>query len=249
MEEMEFAFGARNDRAPYANNVNQFKRYYDPERTYHVPSSSTVVVCSSDTEASWEREVFGMVRNLETNQKSGSISYLNRRLVNGQVYGRALGVWSSAVYRLVAPSMEDLTHRLPNTIGLDPEMQDSGRGDFKTAKRLAEIYIQRLAPAVHYLCQKMEFLLLKNFDTAWRVLLRFDESKTFTGEAVGGEEFKTEVRLQFQQAVRKRAGIAYDRCFSDLHHGLQKLVELWVSTREPAFGERPGRSLQFGREQ
>jgi hypothetical protein len=75
----------------------------------------------------------------------------------------------------------------------------------RKAKRLAEIYIERLAPAVHYLCEKMEFLILKNFDTAWRVLLRFDESKTFI-KAVGGEEFKTEVRLQFQQAAVRGPG-------------------------------------------
>jgi hypothetical protein len=109
-------------------------------------------------------------------------------------------------------------------MGFDPELRDPGkRSDFKKARRLAETFIHRLNPAIHYLCQKMEFLLLKNFDTAWRVLLRVDESKTFLN-AVGGDEFKCEVRLRFEQAVRKRAEIAYNRCSADLQHEVQKLL-------------------------
>jgi GTPase SAR1 family protein len=202
----------------------EFKGYYNPERAYPVSSSSTVVILPSDTKSNWQREISEMVKKLKTKQESGSISYLDRRLVNGQLYERALALWSSSVYRLLAPSKEDLTHRLPNIMGFDPELRDpTERSDFKKARRLAETFIHRLNPAIHYLCQKMEFLLLKNFDTAWRVLLRVDESKTFLN-AVGGEEFKTEVRLKFEQAVRKRAEIAYDRCSTDLHREVQKLL-------------------------
>jgi GTPase SAR1 family protein len=225
MEEMEFFFGARHEKSPPSSNTeNPFKGYYNPERAYPVSSSSTVVILPSDTKTNWQREISEMIKKLKTKQESGSISYLDRRLVNGQLYERALALWSSSVYRLLAPSKEDLTHRLPNIMGFDPELRDpTERSDFKKARRFAETFIHRLNPAIHYLCQKMEFLLLKNFDTAWRVLLRVDESKTFLN-AVGGEEFKTEVRLKFEQAVRKRAEIAYDRCSTDLHREVQKLL-------------------------
>jgi hypothetical protein len=68
------------------------------------------------------------------------------------------------VYTFLAPSEDDLL-RLTNILGTDPELSDPYKGDFKKAKRLAEIHIVRLVPALHYLCQKMEYLLQVNFET------------------------------------------------------------------------------------
>jgi len=105
-------------------------------------------------------------------------------------------------------------------------LSDPYKGDFKKAKRLAEVYIVRLVPALHYLVQKMEYLLLVNFDTAWRVLLRSKEQRNVVEAVSGGDtdSFQQEVRSCFRDAIRKRAAIAYDRCFSDLENELLKLM-------------------------
>eukprot|EP00957_Ditylum_brightwellii_P051568 3910744-Ditylum_brightwellii.AAC.1 len=87
------------------------------------------------------------------------------------MYERSLAVWASTAYNFLAPSEDDLD-RLANVVGIDPEINTSN--EVKKAKRLAEIYIGRLIPALQYLCQKMEFILLNIFDTAWHSLMRKD---------------------------------------------------------------------------
>ena len=93
-----------------------------------------------------------------------SIDYLHKELVGGKLYERAVAVWSSSLYSYLAPTHDDLL-RLANIVGTNTEIKDPNRHDFLKATRLMEVYVMRLVPALQYLCQKLEFLLLKNYDS------------------------------------------------------------------------------------
>jgi len=225
-EELEFVFGGRNryttpPRRHGKHNI--FKGYYDPDRIY-ITSESDALELSEETSEDWTHQIFSTVEDLNKPRRHmlGSISYLNTPLIGGALYDRAVAVWSSSVYRFLVPSPDDLI-RLANTVGIDPEMSNPKLFDFKKVKRLAQIYAHRINPAVHYLCQKLEFLLHKNFDTAWRSLLRTRKHKMLL-EAVGEKSLKAEFRRHFQHAIRKKAAIAYGKCFSDLQHEVHKLA-------------------------
>lgn len=225
MEEMEFAFGDRKRKQPPYGEKVPFKGFYNPRSMYDMSDDAQFVDHPPSVTRAWQEQIFKTVERLQSKANSSmysSISYLDTPLVGGALYDRAFAVWSSSVYRLVVPSADDLI-RLPSTVGCDPEMQDPNRFDFKKAKRLAEIYIHRLTPAIHYLCQKMEFLLLQMFETAWRGILQTPETRELV-EAIGVEAFKAEVRDRFQKAVKKRASITFNKCFSDLHNEVHKLL-------------------------
>jgi len=230
-EELEFAFGlSSKDQDPTIKEHQDvdtlLKGYYNRKFDYAQSGRSSKVEGSPNNRDAklWIKQISATVNKLKSSNIE-SISYLNTPLMGGQMYERAIAVWASSVYTFLAPSEDDLL-RLANILGTDPELSDPYKGDFKKAKRLAEVYIVRLVPALHYLCQKMEYLLLVNFDTAWRVLLRSAEQRNVVEAVSGGDgdAFEQEVRACFRNAIRKRAAIAYDRCFSDLENELLKLM-------------------------
>jgi hypothetical protein len=63
----------------------------------------------------------------------------------------------------------------------------------------------------------MEFLLLKNFDTAGRALLQ-TEADVIIIEAVGNKEFSAAMGCCFLVSVCGRAEAVYSECISDLHN-------------------------------
>ena len=230
-EEMEFAFGLSiSDDDPVIDKQQHIddilKGYYNRKYDYAQSGRNNKVEGSPNNRDAklWMKQIASNIKKLKS-PNSASISYLNTPLMGGQMYERAIAVWASSVYTFLAPSNDDLL-RLANILGTDPELSDPYKGDFKKAKRLAEVYIVRLVPALHYLVQKMEYLLLVNFDTAWRVLLRSKEQRNVVEAVSGGDtdSFQQEVRSCFRDAIRKRAAIAYDRCFSDLENELLKLM-------------------------
>jgi len=167
----------------------------------------------------WQHAVGHTIHKLRTPGMISSISYLHQKLIGGAMYERSLAVWASTAYNFLAPSEDDLD-RLANVVGIDPEINTSN--EVKKAKRLAEIYIGRLIPALQYLCQKMEFILLNIFDTAWHSLMRKDYYANIASAV--GERFKSIVKDNYRQAVAKSARLAYNRAFFDLDNEVNKLL-------------------------
>lgn len=219
-EEIEFAFGRHDDNATFSPSAYEtFGGYYDPDRTYR---GQSVQGLDHMNLGLWKREVFSTVDRLKSPAKTHSIDYLKMELVGGKLYERAVAVWSSSLYSFLAPTEDDLL-RLANIVGTNTEIKDPHRHDFLKATRLMEVYVMRLVPALHYLCQKLEFLLLKIFDTAWRSRRRTGTNKELL-EVIGEAHFRTEARTVFRDSIRKSAAIAYGASLSDLNNDISKLL-------------------------
>uniref|UniRef100_A0A7S2IH97 Uncharacterized protein n=1 Tax=Helicotheca tamesis TaxID=374047 RepID=A0A7S2IH97_9STRA len=198
--------------------------YYNSNRRYelyehHVGCNDRFDRPEDHDVASWKDAVRKTLHDLQTPGSRSSISYLESKLIGGALYERSLAVWASTAYNFLKPTEDDLA-RLANIVGTDPEIASSD--DLKRAKRLAEIYMGRLTPALQYLCQKMEFILLKIFDIAWHSLLRKDN---YANIAIAvGDSFKSIVRKEFREAVLKSGRLAYNRAFFDLDNEVHKLL-------------------------
>jgi GTPase SAR1 family protein len=175
-----------------------------------------------DDAGKWVDRVKKTMKQLDTQTQRQHIAYLQKKLLGGKLYDRAMAVWSAMAYGLLMPSTEDLDI-LPQLVGTNSELGPDTDRDFLQAKRLAEIYARKLTPAVQYLCQKMEFLVLKIFDTAWISLLRKNYYSRIVG-ALGGDSFKATVKNVFEKAIEKSARLAYNRVFFDLQNEVYKLM-------------------------
>ena len=219
-EEIEFAFGHRNVNATLSTSEHDtFGGYYNPERIYRGQSNQGL---DHTNIGMWTEEIFNTIERLKTPQSVNSIDYLHKELVGGKLYERAVAVWSSSVYSYLAPTEDDLL-RLANIVGTNTEIKDPNRHDFLKATRLMEVYVMRLVPALQYLCQKLEFLLLKIFDTAFRARLKMGSNKELV-ELIGESSFRMEARNRFRDSVRKSAAIAYGTSLADLNNDVSKLL-------------------------
>jgi GTPase SAR1 family protein len=226
MEEMEFVFGDRNDCMAISHRDIKFKEwcgYYNTKLQYR-PDDILVPQVDDGIQKRWCEEIVATVNELirSKNDPSSSkpVSYLETRLISGQVFERAIGVWASSVYRLAFPTEKDRS-TLANLIGINPDAKDPNCWDYVKVRRLVGMYANRLTPAVHFLCQKMEFLLLKNFDTAWAALIRFPDTKAFV-KMVGEKKLHDEIHGRYREIVRKKAEIAFGKCISDLRNEANK---------------------------
>lgn len=219
-EEIEFVFGHRNPNATYLTGEHyEFGGYYDPTRTYRDQSSHGL---DHANVGMWTKEIFKTITRLKSPQTVNSIDYLHKELVGGKLYERAVAVWSSSLYSYLAPTHDDLL-RLANIVGTNTEIKDPNRHDFLKATRLMEVYVMRLVPALQYLCQKLEFLLLKIFDTAWRARLKMGSNKELV-ELIGESSFRAEARARFRDSVRQSSAIAYGTSLTDLNNDVNKLL-------------------------
>jgi len=212
-EEEEFA----------SNYYNSNRRYelYD----HHVGCNDRFDQPELHDVVAWKHAVRKTLLELQSPATRPSISYLDQKLIGGALYERSLAVWSSTAYSFLVPSEDDLG-RLANIVGTDPEIAQSNQ--FKKAKRLAEIYMGQLTPALQYLCQKMEFILLKIFDTAWCSLMKKDYYANIA--AAVGDSFKLIIKDNYRQAVLKSAQLAYNRAFFDLDNEVHKLLPYQVGS-------------------
>lgn len=203
-----------------------FNEYYDSKRRYdlyehHLGCNDKFDQLDESSIEAWDDAVKRTVDSLKKAPNSGtsSISYLQQKLIGGTLYERSLAVWASTAYSFLTPCEDDL-EVLANIVGLDPEI--SMNYDLKKAKRLAETYMNKIIPGLQYLCQKMEFILLKIFDVAWCSLER--KSTYANTSNVMGRLFKPTVKTYFRDAVKQSARLAYNRTFFDLDNEIYKLL-------------------------
>lgn len=219
-EEIEFVFGHRDPNATLLPREHiAFNGYYDPKRVYRGQSSHGMDDRNIGT---WMKEISKTILRLKSPQNVSSIDYLHKELVGGKLYERAMAVWSSSLYSYLAPTEDDLL-RLANLVGTNTEIKDPNRHDFLKATRLMEVYVLRLVPALQYLCQKLEFLLLKIFDTAWRARLKMGTNKDLVA-LIGESSFRTDAWNRFRDTVRKSSSIAYGTSLADLNNDVSKLL-------------------------
>jgi len=215
----EVGMTALEEEEEFATNYYNSNRRYELYE-HHVGCNDRFDRPEDYDVAAWKDAVRKTMIELQTPGTRSSISYLNQKLIGGALYERSLAVWASTAYNFLKPTEDDLD-RLANIVGTDPEVATSS-DTFKKAKRLAEIYMGQLVPALQYLCQKMEFVLLKIFDTAWYSLMRKDH---YANIAVAvGDSFKMIIKDNYRQAVLKSARLAYNRAFFDLDNEVHKLL-------------------------
>ena len=202
------------------------ENHYAPNRKYELFEEQIGLdsfdTTGDDNARKWEARVKKTVRQLDTQTQRGSISYLQTKLLGGILYDRAMAVWSAMAYGLLLPSPEDILI-IPQLVGTNSEIGSGTDQDFLKAKRLAELYVRKLTPAVQYLCQKMEFLVSKIFDIAWLSLSSKDYYTNIV-EALGGDSFKLSVKKVFVKANTKSARQAYNRVFFDMQNEIYKLT-------------------------
>uniref|UniRef100_A0A7S4W6M9 Dynamin N-terminal domain-containing protein n=1 Tax=Ditylum brightwellii TaxID=49249 RepID=A0A7S4W6M9_9STRA len=220
----EVGMTALEEEEEFASN------YYNSNRRYelydhHVGCNDRFDQPELHDVVAWKHAVRKTLLDLQSPVTRPSISYLGQKLIGGALYERSLAVWSSTAYSFLVPSEDDIG-RLANIVGTDPEIAQSNQ--FKKAKRLAEIYMGQLTPALQYLCQKMEFILLKIFDTAWCSLMKKDYYANIA--AAVGDSFKLIIKDNYRQAVLKSARLAYNRAFFDLDNEVHKLLPYQVGS-------------------
>mmetsp|Transcript_24327 Transcript_24327/g.32305 ORF Transcript_24327/g.32305 Transcript_24327/m.32305 type:complete len:918 (+) Transcript_24327:92-2845(+) len=220
----EVGMTALEEEEEFASN------YYNSNRRYelydhHVGCNDRFDQPELHDVVAWKHAVRKTLLELQSPATRPSISYLDQKLIGGALYERSLAVWSSTAYSFLVPSEDDIG-RLANIVGTDPEIAQSNQ--FKKAKRLAEIYMGQLTPALQYLCQKMEFILLKIFDTAWCSLMKKDYYANIA--AAVGDSFKLIIKDNYRQAVLKSARLAYNRAFFDLDNEVHKLLPYQVGS-------------------
>jgi Dynamin family len=219
-EEIEFIFGHRDtSKSLVLDNSHTFGGYYDPQRVYQKETSQGY---HETNVAMWRKEIIKTIQRLKNPQNSTSIDYLNKELVGGKLYERAISVWSSSLYSYLAPTEDDLI-RLANLVGTNTEIKDPNRHDFLKATRLMEVYVMRLVPALQYLCQKMEFLLLKIMDTAWRARLNMGHNTELV-KLIGETSLREEAWSRFRDVVRRSSRSAFVASLTDLNNDVSKLL-------------------------
>lgn len=221
-EEVEFVFGHRNPNAtnPSVSAEHDiFGGYYDPTRPFRDQNNQGL---DHTNVGLWTTEIFKTIARLKSPQTVNSIDYLHKELVGGKLYERAVAVWSSSLYSYLAPTQDDLL-RLANIVGTNTEIKDPNRHDFLKATRLMEVYVMRLIPALQYLCQKLEFLLLKIFDTAWRARRKMGSNRELV-ELIGESSFRAEAWARFRDSVRLSSAVAYGTSLADLNNDINKLL-------------------------
>jgi hypothetical protein len=219
-EEIEFLFGHRDTNKSLVFDESYiFGGYYDPHRVYRKETSKGYHEANL---AVWRKEVIKTIQRLKNSQNSTSIDYLNKELVGGKLYERAISVWSSSLYSYLAPTEDDLL-RLANLVGTNTEIKDPNRHDFLKATRLMEVYVMRLVPALQYLCQKLEFLLLKILDTAWRARLNMAHNTELV-KLIGESSLREEIWSRFRDVVRQSSRSAFASSLTDLNNDVSKLL-------------------------
>jgi hypothetical protein len=153
--------------------------------------------------------------------EENSISYIHTKLIGGALYERAMAVWAATAYKYLLPDISDL-ERLAQLVGTNPNMSPPGKLDaYKRANRLAKVYIGELVPGVQFLCQKLEFLILRIFEIAWISLSKKPDYALVISAL--GPGFKEVVASSLATAVRSSARLAYNRAFFDLDNEAFKL--------------------------
>ena len=209
-----------------------FKEYYRKSHHYELYSDKHLHLgCNDkfdqpneDSIDRWYEQAEKTMNDLRDPNFSIEGIALNEKLVGGALYKRAFGVWASIVYASLLPTEEDL-EILPSLAGMNAETPNQDTRVLQM-KRLAEGYIKRLIPGVEYVCQKMEFLLLKIFDTAWLSLLekpKYRDIVSAVGSNSFGVSFKTSVKKIFREALEGSARLAYNQAFFDLDNEIYKL--------------------------
>ena len=206
--------------------------YYKPAREYRnheIFAGSEEMRRTTDpgTLAKWQKQVVTTMKTLETARKTkelgrGRIDYLDTPLISGQIYERALGIWASSVFDFLLPSFDDLI-KIANIVGTSHELKDPKSQYLRKAKRLAENYVGELDPALKFLCQKVEFLMLHCFETAWRTFCKNENNIAFI-KAVGKESLHMHLRECFRNNVHKASDLAYSRSRWDLDSEIHKLL-------------------------
>jgi hypothetical protein len=190
------------------------------ESQYHA-GSQNFDQTSARHRKDWGRACDKTLKEISKGSPCSPIAYLSKSLVGGALYDRAFAVWASTAYGLLLPTADDLKC-IANIVGSDSEMPGD-TFEIKKAKRQAELYIGRLLPAVQYLCQKMEFLLMKVFDTAW-LSVESQENNAKIADVLGRDSFKSVVKGILCHEISKSGTLAYHRVFGDLRNEVYKLT-------------------------
>jgi hypothetical protein len=186
-------------------------------------------VASKANTEKWDTAVNSMTAKVKNGGPRNAIANLDDKLLGGKVYDRALAVWAATAYSLLLPSWDDIKN-VPNLLGSDPDRGPGDEGYYKPAKRLATYYVNRLIPAVEYLCRKVEFLMTKIFDVAWLSMMN-KPCYARIAAAFGIEAFKREVKeILHEQGFKKSGQLAYNRAFFDLQNEIYKFLPFQESS-------------------